>query len=439
MSSRELVVTYRRSLPDDPLALPPRGDVIPNANPAVGSVGPNVPVEGDPAAWQGAPAGYGATHVLYPAGSPPLEASAWAGWPAEWQVPSNLTNGRAAGVSDIVFAAIDRNSTAFAAMPVVTAKALAPQPSPSWLTNPQPGVYVSWVEFARQVWWSYQGCGEAFVVETSSFADGAPRTFMMLDPWLVTPEIVDGQRRVSINGQDATADVLHLRYHSWPNEARGVGPLEVAGERIAAARALMRYASDLATSGGIPWAVLKSKYRLTPQRAAELKSAWLSASRNRMGAPAVLDQELDLQQLQITPQDMALGELQTSSEARIAVLLGVPPYLLGLPSAEGSSAPYQNVVNLFDYWWRGTLMPHGSFLWGALALWALPAGTTLILDASSYTQPAPLERAQYYELMLRMGAIDVAEIRAAERLAPAGVSSSSAIPTVSQNLTEGAA
>ena len=127
---------------------------------------------------------------------------------------------------------------------------------------------------------------------------------------------------------------------------------------------------------------------------------------------------------------MALADLQTSSESRISVLLGVPPYLLGLPSAEGSSAPYQNVQAVFDYWWRATLFPHGRHIADALGQWAIPAGTDLILDASSYTQPGPLERAQYYDVMAKLGAMTVDEIRAAERMPP--LTGEPAVPRVEQ-------
>src|SRR5690242_9926880 len=102
---------YDRSL-GPPLSEPPRGDVAPNTNAPVGSVGPNVSVEGDPSAQQGAEAGFGSTHVMYPAGSPPIQAQAWDGWPVGWDVPSNWTAGARwmGGGSDIVFAAIDRNA-----------------------------------------------------------------------------------------------------------------------------------------------------------------------------------------------------------------------------------------------------------------------------------------------------------------------------------------
>jgi phage portal protein BeeE len=194
----------------------------------------------------------------------------------------------------------------------------------------------------------------------------------------------------------------------------------------------MRYASDLASSGGVPWGILTTKYRLTQGESEKLKAQWLSAARSRMGAPAILDADLNLQVTQTTPRDMTLTDLQKFAEARLAVLLGVPPYLLGLPSGS-DSLTYSNVNSIFDYWWRITLKPHGGYILKAISEWALPGHVDLLLNASSYTQPPALERAQYYEIMTRIGAMSVAEIRAAESLSTDGAPSASPQPQVVAN------
>lgn len=406
----------RRSLgPPDPLDSPVRNETAPNANPAVGSVGPNVPTQGDASAQEGASGGFGATHVMHMPGE--LEAQAWAGWPTGWATPNTWSVGSWQPDTDIVFACISQNAVAVADMPVVVSKNRVQQDSPSWLVNPNPLTYAHWGEFLRQVWWSYQAIGEAFILATSRFADGYPRTFMMIDPWLINAEIVDGQRRYSINGIDCTEDTCHVRYASWPGDARGHGPLESARERVLAAKVFMRYGADLAANGGIPWAVLKSKFRLTPDQAQKLKEQWITSARSRMGAPAILDQELELEPIQVTPSNMALSEQQKFAEARIAVLLGVPPYLVGLPSGSDSQT-YSNINMLFDYWWRITLRPHGQYILRALSEWALPGHVDLILNSAAYTQPGPQERAQYYAMMRSIEALTIGEIRAAEGLNP---------------------
>ena len=433
---------YRRAIatrslpPPDPMGEPPRGDVAPNPNPPTGSVGPNVPIAGDTSAQAGEPGGFGATHAVYDGDSPPLQAMAWAGWPSNWDVPSNLTGSPAwmSGGSDIAFAALDKNAVAFADMPVTVEKRRVAVTPPTWLQNPCPPVYSQWGEFARQAWMSYQALGETFIVVTSRFMDDdRPRTFMVVDPWLVNAEIVDGRRVYSIGGVDATSDILHIRYQSWPGDARGHGPLEVARERMLAVKVLMRYGADLASSGGIPWGVLTSKYRITQEQSDRLKMQWISAARTRMGAPAILDGELKLDVLQVTPKDMMLSDLQKFAEARISVLLGVPPHLLALPNE--ASMTYTNVQDIYDAHWRGTLRPHGNYILRAISNWALPSGTDLLLNATSYTRPGPQERANYYQIMSNIRdprngspAITVTEIRTAEQLAPEALTDESSQP-----------
>jgi HK97 family phage portal protein len=355
---------------------------------------------------------------MYPGDNPPLEASAWAGWPVEWSTPNTAAlglSGRA--LADIVWACIDLNARIVADMPGYVTKGLQPQtPPPSWLRNPEPLVYSHWGEFMKQVWFAFQAVGEAFIICTSRYADtGYPRTFMMLDPAYVGVELVGGLRRYSIAGEDATLDVLHIRYASWPSDPNGHGPLEVAGERLLAAQTFMRYASDLAQNGGVPWAVLKSKYRLGKAQAQLLKSQWIESARNRLGAPAILDSETDLQVLQVPPKDMALSDLQSFTEARIATLLGVPAYLVSLPSG-ADPMTYSNVSSLFDYHWRATLRPLSRFITRAMSEWALPNGTDLELDPDSYIRPSPQDRANTYKVMVEMGAMTIAEVRKAERL-----------------------
>ena len=77
---------------------------------------------------------------------------------------------------------------------------------------------------------------------------------------------------------------------------------------------------------------------------------------------------------------MALVELSQLTQSRIAVLLGVPPFLVGLPSG-GDSMTYSNVTALFDYHWRAGLRPKAQAVMSALSEWLLPRG----VDASKST------------------------------------------------------
>jgi HK97 family phage portal protein len=229
---------------------------------------------------------------------------------------------------------------------------------------------------------------------------------------------------------DVTDDMLHIRYKSTTSDAHGHGPLEAGRARLIAASVLSRYATNLATSGGVPNAVLKHPNTLNATQAFDLQQAWISARMSSMGLPAVLSGGLEFEVLQLSPKDMALVELAQLNESRIAVLLGVPPFLVGLPSG-GDSMTYSNTTSLFDYHWRAGLRPKASTVMPALSAWLTPRGTRIEVNRDAYVQPGPLERAQVAEIFNRIRddlgnpVLTVADIQAAERFtnsAPADLS-----------------
>jgi phage portal protein BeeE len=241
------------------------------------------------------------------------------------------------------------------------------------------------------------------------------------EPWLVNVSIVNGLRRYEINGEDVTPDICHIRYVATNADAHAHGPLEAAAGRIRTILALQRYATDLAAGGGVPWGVLKSKYKLTADQATGLRTQWVSAARDRLAAPAVLDSETDLMITQIQPKDMQLIELQQAAEARIAVLLGLPPYMLALPTNAGSMT-YTNATLIYQehYGWLRTKITQIA---GALSWWSLPWGTDIEFDAERYIQPPAVDRADYYQKMFSLvdpvtgkRVMTVDEIRHAERI-----------------------
>ena len=61
---------------------------------------------------------------------------------------------------------IDLNATVLATMPPYIVKSTVPQDPLPWITNPEPEIYASWEEFAKQLFTFFQ-LGEAFVWATS--------------------------------------------------------------------------------------------------------------------------------------------------------------------------------------------------------------------------------------------------------------------------------
>ena len=357
-------------------------------------------------------------------GPPPLQVlpSAWSGWPASWWPPA-WGNSQFSRLTDTAWFCVDLNASLLATMPPYLVNA-ADSLDAEWLRNPDPDVYSSWEEFAKQLFWDYQ-LGEVFVLATARYADGRPARFHVVSPWFVEIDIVNGLRRYKIGNTVVSSgpggDLMHLRYSSRVDDAHGHGPLEAGAGRLIAADMLSRYASTVASNGGIPSSILKHPEELTADQSAALQAQWVQARMSSIGMPAVLSGGVEWEATQINPKDMALVELAQWNESRIALLFGVPPFLAGLPSG-GDSMTYSNVTSLFDYHWRAGLRPKAQTVMAGLSEWALPRNTIVEVNRDAYIRPEPYQRAQTAEILNRIRdeqgnpALSVSEIRAAERL-----------------------
>lgn len=336
--------------------------------------------------------------------------SPWAGLPDGWQ--PLFDNPRVEELTDTAWMCMDLNASIIASMPPYLVNAAPSTPS-DWLTNPDPDIYASWEEFAKTLIWDY-GTGEAFVYVTARYHTGWPARFHVIEPWLINVEIVDGLREYSIGGRPLDrSDVIHLRYKSTRTNARGIGPLEVGRYRLIAAAALHRYAMNYVSGTTPHW--LETTEDLTAADCQQLQDQWLMARTHGWGIPAVLDLGTKWNTATGNPRDLALVDLSQYQDSRIAVMLGVPPFLAGLPSG-GDSMTYSNVISLFDYHWRAGLRPKVTPVMSGLSAALLPRATRVEVNRDSYVQPGPADRASFYQIMFAIGAMTVEQVQAAERI-----------------------
>ncbi len=349
---------------------------------------------------------------------PRVSASPWSGWPAEWSTPNWDFGSRFNELVDVAWTCLDLNASVLSSMPVYRTRNGEIIEPPAWMGNPDPSIYTSWHEFAKQLFWDYQQ-GEAFVLPMTFFADGFPQTFRVIPPWMVDVDLARGRRTYRLGGStgpDVTDDILHIRYKSTTDGSRGVGPLESAGARMLTAGVLAKYVREIATSGGVPHYTLETEDSLTTEDAQDLLNQWMASRVHNLGAPAVLDSGAALKTHQaMSPKDMAMLEISQFTESRIAVMLGVPPFLVGLPSG-GDSMTYSNVSSLFDFHDRASLRPKAAHVMAALSGWALARGQTAELNRDEYTRPAFNERAESLVKLVEAGIMTVEEARRGERL-----------------------
>lgn len=342
----------------------------------------------------------------YPSPSP------WSGYPSSWATP-NWQSG-IQRLADTAWTCIDLNASLLSTMPVYRLRSRRIVEPLSWMTNPDPLIYSSWEEFAKQLFWDYQ-MGEAFVLPSDYFANGYPATFRVVPPWLINVEMDAGRRRYMIGSLDVTDDVLHLRYKSTTESARGIGPLESSGAWLTASELLSRYVASVAETGGVTAEWITVEKQLTRSQATDLQAQYLESRQKNPNAPGVLSGGASLEQAKpMSAKDLALLELSQFTEARIAVKCGVPPFMIGLPS--GDSMTYSNATSLFDFHDRASLRPKARTVMSGLSGWALPRGQSAELNRDEYSRPALNERTEAYAKLHEIGAIDPDEVRTMERM-----------------------
>lgn len=348
-----------------------------------------------------------------------LVPSPWPGWPASWGDPSWDGSQKFANLVGTAWDCLDLNATVLSTMPAYRVQRGRIVGPASWMVNPDPEMYTDWSEFAGELFWDFL-LGEAFVFAAETDFNGYPSRMRVIPPWIVQPEwednLVGSRRRYRIGGLDVTDQILHIRYKSRSDLLRGIGPLEHAGARLVAASVLERYVAEVVQTGGRPIYWLEVQRRLNKTEADDLLDQWVESRARNLGKPAVVSGGAKLGHMEMpSAKDMALVELAQFTESRIAVKLGVPPFLVGLPSG-GDSMTYSNVSSLFDFHDRASLRPKATRVMSALSNWALPRGSQIELNRDEYTRPDPKTRSEYYTNLHSIQAISPREVRTMERL-----------------------
>lgn len=333
-------------------------------------------------------------------GLPSIVPTPWDGWPADWSTAFSSSESGLRKLIDTAWACIDLNSNVLATMPLYRLRGDQVVDPKQWMVNPDPMIYNSRIEFLKQLFWDYQSSGEAFILSMLEGGDGLPARMRVIPPWLVNAELVGGARHYSLGSKDVTDQILHIRYHSSIDNARGYGPLDAAGARMTTAGLLQRYARNLAETGGIPHYWLGIERWLNPAEAEELLNVWIESRKRHAGEPAIASGGSKLNSMQsMSAKDMSLLELAQFSESRIAILLGVPPFLVGLPSG-GDSMTYSNVSQLFDFHDRSSLRPKATTVMTDLSEWALRDGESVELNRDEYSRPDFASRMTAYQTLM---------------------------------------
>lgn len=180
-----------------------------------------------------------------------------------------------------------------------------------------------------------------------------------------------GERTMTIPllGEDASPNLIHVRYFHPADDHYGAGCLAAAEEAILTHNAAAAWNRQLLENAARPSGALVydpgDGAGLTAEQFDRLRQelAQAYAGHANAGRPMLLEGGLKWQSLSLSPADMDFAELKAAAARDIALAFGVPPMLLGLPG----DATYANYREANRALWRLTLLPLASKLLSALS------------------------------------------------------------------------
>lgn len=201
--------------------------------------------------------------------------------------------------------------------------------------------------------------------------------------------------------------LLHLRLFHPLDDHLGFAPLEAALMALDLHNAAMSWNKALLDNSARPSGALvyqpKEGGNLTPEQyerlKAELEEGYQGA--RRAGRPMLLEGGLDWKAMGLTPRDMDFMEARNGAARDIALALGVPPMLLGIPG-DLTYANYQEANRAFC---RLTVLPLVARTAQALTAWLQPVyGSGLRIDYDADRLPGLSSERD--ALWARVGAAD---------------------------------
>lgn len=196
------------------------------------------------------------------------------------------------------------------------------------------------------------------------------------DGWPEGYEYSVGGNSVRFSGEASPGvrPILHMRLFHPSNDHYGMSPIEAASTAIDIHNQAASWNKALLDNAARPSGALVYAAReghLTGEQYDRLKAeleAGFTGARNA-GRPLLLEGGLDWKPLSLSPKDMDFIEAKNAAAREIALALGVPPMLLGIPG-DNTYSNYQEATRSL---WRQTVLPLATRAAKALSRWLSPA------------------------------------------------------------------
>lgn len=342
----------------------------------------------------------------------PIKTSNWIPGP-NWS-GENVTESNALEVT-AVLACVSLIADSVAALPLRAIKHVGDRNErvqiPGWLSNSST---VTQYELMHMIVTSLALHGNAYIFVDRESSSSMPVSLQPLHPQDVQVNIVNRQRYYTTGGFTVPADnMLHLRWWTPPQAAKGLSPVEMQRTTIGLALAMERHLAQFYGEGATPSSVLEVDGDMTAEQARVLQATWETQNKRRR-KPAVLTGGMKWKPIQTSAADSQMNDTRAEQIAQIARMFRVPAYMIG---ARGDSQTYQNVESAGMHFVTYTLLPWLKRIETALST-LMPEPNELVFDTAGFLRADQITRLRAYQVGIMSGILTPNEARATEGREP---------------------
>lgn len=283
--------------------------------------------------------------------------------------------------------------------------------TPTFLTFP--AETVTQYELIHMVVSSLALHGNAYLwLDYAGGSAGMPSQIVPLHPDNVNVTITGNGRSYTVAGQPIDVNqILHLRWFTPPQAARGISPLHQQRNTIGSALAVERHVSQWYGEGGTPSSVLEVDGDITVEAAKVLQATWETQHRRRR-RPAVLSGGVKWKPISASAADMELNASREYAVAEIARVFRIPAHMIG---AKSSSQTYTNNEQAGLNFLTFTLLPWLRRIEAAFTD-LMPIGQRVQFDTAAFLRADTINRYRAHQLGIASGFLTPNEVRAIEGL-----------------------
>jgi HK97 family phage portal protein len=200
----------------------------------------------------------------------------------------------------------------------------------------------------------------------------------------------------------------------FPNQVRGVSPIDSLRQTIGTAIAIDRFLAQFYGDGATPSSVLETDNNLSPESAEVLRQTWFD-THYKSRKPAVLTGGLKWRSVTVSASDMDTINHREAIVRDIARAYRVPLHMIN--GTGGDSQTYQNVESAGINFLRHTLLPWCRRLEDMITE-LLPPRQRVRFDTNEFARADQLTRVRAQQTMIMSGTLTPNEARQIEGREP---------------------